>query len=90
MVMKLNKSAFINELSTHLSYSKDKCNLINEILENNFFISKKSKDKIINKLSCELNIDEEEALNIYNVSVQIINNEVKNKLKHPFKNKKAN
>ena len=47
MVMKMNKRDFINKLSIELSYSKDKCSIINEILENNFFISKKNKDKII-------------------------------------------
>lgn len=87
MVMKLNKKEFINKLSNQLSYSEEDCNLINNILENNFFISKKSKDKIINELIEILNIDSNEATNIYNVSVKIINDEVKNKLKHPFRNK---
>ena len=41
MVMNLNKTEFINELSNTLSYSEDKCLIINEILEDNFFLSKK-------------------------------------------------
>ena len=34
----------------------------------------------------ELNISIEEANLIYNVSSYIISNEIKNKLKHPFRN----
>lgn len=87
MVTKMNKEGFINELSRQLSYSKDKCIVINEILENNFFISKKNKDKIIDEFVQMLNVNKEEAIKIYDIAVKIIKNEVKNKLKHPFKNK---
>jgi len=85
MVMKMNKTEFINELSKELSYSKDKCIIINQILESNFFISKKSKDKIIEELIQTLNINYEEAIKIYDTALTIIKNEIKNKLKHPFK-----
>ena len=87
MVMNLNKTEFIKKLSKKLSYSKDKCIIINEILESNFFISKKNKDKIIEELIRVLDINQEEAINIYNIAVTIIKNEVKNKLRHPFKSK---
>lgn len=87
MVMKMNNKEFIRELENKLSYSKDKCIIINQILESNFFISKKNKDKIIEEFILKLNVNYEEAINIYNTSVNIINNEIKNKLKHPFKSK---
>lgn len=87
MVMKMNKRDFINELSTTLSYSEDKCIIINDILENNFFISKKNKDKIIEEFIKNLNVNNEEAINIYDVAVRIVKGEIKNKLKHPFKSK---
>lgn len=87
MVISMNKTEFIKQLASNLSYSEDKCILINDILESNFFISKKSKDKIINELLSKLNVSEEEADNIYNVSCQLLAEEVKNSLKHPFKNK---
>ena len=87
MVMKMNKSEFINKLSMILSYSEDKCIIINDILENNFFISKKNKDKIIEEFIQKLNVDNEEAIKIYDTAVEIIKNEVKNKLKHPFKSR---
>ncbi len=43
----MNKKEFIDELSKRLSYPKEKCIMINDILESNFFISKKNKDKVI-------------------------------------------
>ncbi len=81
----MNKTEFIDELSRVLSYPNDKCIIINEILENNFFISKKSKDKIIGEFIQKLDVNHEEAIRIYDMAVTIINEEVKNKLKHPFR-----
>lgn len=87
MVTKMNKTEFISKLSEELSYSEKKCAIINEILEDNFFISKKNKDKIVEELIQKLDVDYEEATKIYEIAVKIINDEVKNKLKHPFKSK---
>lgn len=86
-MMKMNKTGFINELSKQLSLSVEKCAVINDILEENFFISKKSKPKIVDALMNKLNINNDEAVNIYNVSVKIFNSELKNKLHHPFGSK---
>lgn len=85
MVMKTNKKEFILKLEKELNYPEDKCIIINDILESNFFISKKNKDKIIKELVTKLNIENEKATDIYNIAVKIINDEIKNKLKHPFK-----
>lgn len=85
MVMKMNKEKFVEKLSKELNYSLKQCTLINEILENNFIISRKSKDAIINELISQLDVDINEADNIYNASVSIITSEIKEKLKHPFK-----
>lgn len=87
MVTKMNKTDFINKLSKELSYSIGRCTIINEILESNFFISKKNKDKIIEEFMQKLEIDYEEAIKIYDIVVRIVNDEIKNKLKHPFKSK---
>ena len=87
MVMKMNKKEFIKNLSQELNYSNDKCIIINQILENNFFISKKNKDKIVEELNIKLNINSKEATHVYNTSIKIINDEIKNKLRHPFKSK---
>lgn len=88
MVMKMNKREFIKELSHKLSYTIDDCIIINDILESNFFISKKSKDKIIAELVKKFSITDGEAERIYDTSCSIIKEEIKNKIKHPFKNQK--
>ena len=84
--MKMNKTGLINELSKQLSYSKEKCLMINDILESNFFISKRNKDKIVDEFIQKLKVSSEEAMKIYDTAVKIIKDEVKNKLKNPFKN----
>lgn len=87
MVMKMNKTEFINELSKRLSYSEEQCIIINDILETNFFISKKNREKIIEDLIQRLNIENTQAEDIYSTAVSIFNEEIKNKIKHPFKSK---
>lgn len=82
----MNKTKFIDKLSATISYSKDKCLIINDILESNFFISKSNKDKIIKELTSTLDITSKEANNIYITATNIIKEELTNKLKHPFKN----
>ncbi len=86
-MMKMNNKGFINELSKQLLLTEEKCIVINEILEDNFFISKKSKPKIIDELMNRLDINRDSAENIYDVSVRVFNGELKNKLRHPFGNK---
>lgn len=58
----------IKELSKHAKISKDNCIIINDILEQNFFISKKNKDKIINQMVIKLDIDIVSATNIYDTA----------------------
>lgn len=85
--MKMNKTSFIKELSEKLNMDEEKCTIINDILESNFFISKKSKDKIITELINRLSVDEMEANKIYDTAKDIFNSEIKNKLKHPFRSR---
>lgn len=85
MVKKMNKDEFINELSKRTNYSKIDCTIINDVLENNFFLSKKNKDKIMGEIIVELDISIEEASNIYNIAKDIVSKQIKEKLKHPFK-----
>ena len=86
MVMKMNKSKFIKRLKEETDYSEDRCVLVNDILENNFIIGRKNKQKIINDLILK-NFTEDEAENIYDISINIIMSEIKDKIKHPFKSK---
>lgn len=82
----MNKSDVIEKLKQELNYSEDQCVLINNIVEDTFLIGKKNKEKMIERFINELNIDELEANNIYEVFMSIIGNGIKDKLKHPFRN----
>jgi len=80
----MNKRGFIKVLSERLSYKEETCIIIHDILEDNFFISRKSKEKIIYELVNKINVTEEEAEVIYETAKKILNDEIKNKMKHPF------
>ena len=85
MVKKMNKHGFIEELEKQTGLSKDKCIIINDCFEENFLIGKKNKEKTINLLKENLNIDEEKADELYNTVSSIIATQIKEKIKHPFK-----
>ncbi len=86
MVIAMNKKAFLNGLSCQADLNESEAILVNDILEKNFFISKKNKDKIISELVIKLDISQDRAIVIYGISKNIISNEIRDKLKHPFKN----
>ncbi len=88
MEKQMNKAGLIKELTKQLKYSENECTIITNVLEENFIFSKKSKDKIIDNFVKKLDIEEDEANHIYEVSMSIINNEIKYRIKHPFKSKK--
>lgn len=81
----MNKSEFIRTLMKSLNINESECSKINDILESEFFIGKKNKDIIINKLVNELDYSNEKADNIYNTAMNIISSSIKDKLFHPFK-----
>ena len=83
----MNKKEFIKELQKELNCDENKAIIINNILEDNFFLSKKNKEKIINDLMKSLNTNEEEATSIYEEAIYIIKTSIKEKIKHPFKSK---
>lgn len=83
----MNKTDFINELQKRTNFNKEHCTIINDVLENNFIFGKKNKGMIIEELKIKLNIDETSADEIYNISMNIINSTVKNKIIHPFRSK---
>ena len=76
----MNNDKYINKLSKCTGYNKEECNIINNILEENFFISKNSKDKIINKLEKTLNINKENATLIYNNAKYLLIEEINREL----------
>ena len=81
----MNKHKFIEKIKETLKLDDDQANIVNNILENNNIIGKKSKEKIINDLMVQLKIDNEKANYIYETTMNIITTAIKNKIKHPFK-----
>lgn len=81
----MNKKEFIKVLADRLNKSVEECEVINNILEENFIIGRKNKEKTINSLISKLEISEDEANGIYETFASIITSEIKNKIKHPFK-----
>lgn len=86
MVMKMNKNEFVKELLKQTGYDEEKCNIINDVLEDSFILGKNNKEKIIAKFENDLKCDENEANKIYETVMDIFSNEIKNKIKHQFKN----
>ena len=81
----MNKNGFIKELSKQTGYDEEKCILINNVIENYFIFGRKNKDKIIKDLQIKASLNEGDSENVYDISMEIITEEIKNKLKHPFR-----
>lgn len=84
MVMKMNKEKFIKELENVTGLDNGKCIIINNILESNFIIGKKNKEKIVSDVMEKLEMTREEAEKIYESAMSILGSGIKDKLKHPF------
>ena len=81
----MNKRGFIKKLKEKTHLKEEQCIVINSIIEDTFLIGKRNKDKMIQEFIKQLKISEEEANEIYCISIGIISSEIKNKLRHPFK-----
>ena len=86
MVMKMNKTGFIKELSKKTGYNEEMCTKINEIVEDTFIFGKNNKEKMIAKFIEKLGVDEAQANEIYESVSGIICGAIKDKIKNPFKN----
>lgn len=82
----MNKTEFIEKLQKELNYKKEQCVIINDIMEETSLFGKRSKDKMISDFISRLHVTNSEANRIYEVSMNIITTEIKNKVKHPFRN----
>ncbi len=80
----MNKSELIKALSSKIGYSVEDTTRINDVLEENFIIGKKNKEKIISRLMEVIKIDEVEANRIYNSFAELLKDGLIDKLKHPF------
>lgn len=81
----MNKEKFVEKLESVTGLDREKCNTINSILENNFIIGKKGKEKIVQDICEKLSVTSLEAEKIYESSMSIVGTGIKEKLKHPFK-----
>ena len=83
----MNKAKFIEELEAKTYYDKEKCKIINDVIQCHLIVGKNNKEKIINDFINRLDIDREEADSLYDSCVFILGKEIKNKIRHPFKSK---
>lgn len=83
----MNKQGFIEELVKQTGYSREKCIIISDSLEDNFLFGKNNKTITINALMNNLSCDQDEAIHIYEITMIIIKQAIKNRIKHPFRNK---
>lgn len=83
----MNKKEFVNELSTKLGFDVEKCEKINDILEDTFIIGNKNKEKIIEKFKTQFNMNDEDADKLYNDVMQVVGTGLKDKFTNPFGNK---
>ena len=83
----MNKRGFIELLQKETGRSENECIIINDCLEEYPIVGRKNKEKIMALLIERLNIDLEEANEIYNTSSRLILGRIKHKIIHPFKDK---
>ena len=84
----MNKTNFLEKLKKETGYDIDKCKIVNDIIESHLIIGKNNKEKILNDFTSKLDIDREEANDLYTKCIKILGSEFKNKIRHPFKSKK--
>lgn len=84
----MNKEKFIKELESVTGLDNELCVSINDILESNFIVGKKNKEKIVSDIARRLEITTDESEKIYESAMQVLGNGLKDKLKHPFGSQK--
>ena len=85
MVMIMNKTMFLKELEEKTNLSEKDTLVVSSILDDYFVFGKNNKEKIVNAIKEKLNIDNCQADEIYNIAMNIISSNIKEKIKHPFK-----
>jgi len=85
MMKRMNKKEVLNLLKERTGLTEDECLKVNELIESNFIVGRKSKEKIISLLQENLCVDAKKVDDIYNAVMEIIASGIKEKLKHPFK-----
>ena len=85
MVKKMNKTYFLEQLKEETDLSEKDVLALSSILDDHFVFGKKNKDKIVSDIKEKLEVSNERAEEIYNITMSIISSNLKDKLKHPFK-----
>ena len=81
----MNKTGFRKAIQEKTFLDDSKMDSVMEVLDENFFIGKNSKERIINGFITRALVDEDKAKEIYDVAMSTIAINLKNKIKHPFK-----
>lgn len=68
----MNKQDYIKLLVEKTNRSEDECILLNKIIENHFIVGKTNKEKIINDIIQNLNLEYNEADELYNTCIENI------------------
>lgn len=68
----MNKKDFINKLIEKTGRNETECVEINNIIENNFIIGKRNKEKMMNDFMQKLKMSESEADELYNICAELI------------------
>lgn len=84
----MNKEKFVKELEKVTGLDNGKCVMINSILESNFLIGKKNKEKIVSDMVEQLGFTTLDAEKVYESAMSIIGTGIRDKLKHPFGSQK--
>ena len=87
MVIMMNKSGFIEELIKQTHRDERDCIVISDCFEKHFFIGKKNKEKTVTLIMEKLEVDNDEANEIYEIASSIIAKGIKESLRHPFRSR---
>ena len=85
----MNKKNFIEKLSELSGYNIEDCTVVNDSLESHLIVGKKGQEKIINDIETKLGINREDANKLYSLSISILNESVKSKIRNTLKKKKS-
>ena len=85
MVMKMNRTGFMNEIEKKTNLNKEQLSILDNILEENSIFGRKNKDKTVEAIMNGLNVDKQKANELYNTISSIAVENIKEKIKHPFK-----
>ena len=81
----MNKHGFVQEISKQTNRDIKDSIIIADCFDNHFIVGKKNKEKTVLDIAEKLEIDYDEANDVYDKVSKIIATAIKNKLRHPFR-----